>query len=435
VGSELRLVCTGDLHLGRSPSRAPAEADDGACSPRGVWERTVDLAVDREADAVVVTGDIVDEENEYIEAYGVFEREVIRLDDAGIPILIVSGNHDWDLVPDMVDDLGIGNVRLLGRDGNWERHTLDGHNGARAHIDGWSFPAKQVTRSPLSAYEFDTDTDDPVIGVAHIDLDATESRYAPVRTAELRGTGADAWLLGHIHVPGTRVDSDPLILYPGSPQGLDPGEPGCHGPWEVTVDTDSSATVTARQQPLAKLRYDTLSVDVSGVDEPTDLPALISERARDHVQTDVDVETVDHVVMKLTLTGRTSAHTALRDYREDILNIERREAGVQVTIGDLTLDTRPDIDLENLADSDGPAGYLAELLLSIQEDAVRDNHSDLVDDAADTLEAVYGADAYRELRRERDQFTRPDEEDAVNHLEQQAQLVLDKLVQQVEGDV
>jgi hypothetical protein len=174
---------------------------------------------------------------------------------------------------------------------------------------------------------------------------------------------------------------------------------------------------------------------VSGVDEPTDLPSLISERARDHVQADVDVETVDYVVMKLTLTGRTPAHTALRDYREDILNIERREAGVQVTIGDLTLDTQPDIDLENLAGSDGPAGYLAELLLSIQEDAVRDNHSDLVDDAADTLEAVYGADAYRELRRERDQFTRPDEEDAVNRLEQQAQLVLDKLVQQVEGDV
>ena len=64
----LQLLCTGDVHLGRRPSRVPVENDK--LSVRRVWDRFVETALNREVDAAVLTGDIVDSENEMYEAYG-----------------------------------------------------------------------------------------------------------------------------------------------------------------------------------------------------------------------------------------------------------------------------------------------------------------------------------------------------------------------------
>jgi len=125
----LELLYTGDLHLGRHPSRIPDDLDGPELSPKAVWLSTVQEAIDQDVDTVVIAGDIVDQENRYFEAYGAFEDGIAQLDEAGIPVVVVAGNHDFDALPEMVDNLDSDTLQFLGRG---SVGTLDARTGRRA---------------------------------------------------------------------------------------------------------------------------------------------------------------------------------------------------------------------------------------------------------------------------------------------------------------
>jgi DNA repair exonuclease SbcCD nuclease subunit len=428
----LELLCTGDIHLGRHPSRIPDDLDGLELSPKAVWLSTVQKAIDRDVDAVVVAGDIVDQENRYFEAYGAFEDGIAQLNEEGIPVVVVAGNHDFDALPDMVDNLDSDTLQFLGKEGQWERWTLEQDSEPVAHFDGWSFSAEHVYESPLEEYELPATDDAPQIGVLHGDLDSRGSRYAPVLSSELRDTSADAWLLGHIHSPGIRIDSRPLALYSGSPQPLDPGEQQAHGPWIITIP--ETGDIRAEQIPLASVRYDQISVDVSGVDDPKEATAVISEEIEDHVRAELDMGSLELSLVRVRLTGRTDAHSALVDQHRSIeRDLGFREGSVLVRIESLDVDTRPAIDLEDLAEGDNAAAYLADFLLEIENGDPHETYSEVVDDSLAAVRQAHSANAYNPLRRETE-LEDPDDDDAIEHLEQQARVLLDTLLSQKEGN-
>ena len=47
----------------------------------------------------LLAGDVVEQEDDFYEAYGDLRRGVDRLAAAGIPVLAVSGNHDVQVLP------------------------------------------------------------------------------------------------------------------------------------------------------------------------------------------------------------------------------------------------------------------------------------------------------------------------------------------------
>ena len=49
-------------------SRLPEQLDPAAFGPAAVWKATVDQAIERGVDAVMLTGDIVDKDNKFYEA-------------------------------------------------------------------------------------------------------------------------------------------------------------------------------------------------------------------------------------------------------------------------------------------------------------------------------------------------------------------------------
>ena len=115
---------------------------------------------------------------------------------------------------------------LLGKGGTWEAATLEG-DGEKVTLWGWSFPAQQGTRSPLSDAGFPRGPG-PNLGLLHCDRDQAGSPYAPVMSRELEAAGLDGWLLGHIHVPDALTAPSPSG-YLGSVTGANPGEAGAHG--------------------------------------------------------------------------------------------------------------------------------------------------------------------------------------------------------------
>ena len=78
TSGSLTFLCTGDIHIGRHPSRVPDYLDSSAFSPGAMWGDVVEYAITNEVDGVIVSGDVIDEENEYFEAFGPFEEGAKR---------------------------------------------------------------------------------------------------------------------------------------------------------------------------------------------------------------------------------------------------------------------------------------------------------------------------------------------------------------------
>ncbi|MFD3916966.1 exonuclease SbcCD subunit D [Streptomyces sp. NPDC058603] len=85
----MRILHTSDWHLGRSFHRVSMLDAQAA-----FLDHLVATAHDRDVDAVVVAGDIYDRAVPPLGAVELFDRALHRLADAGVPTVMISGNHD-----------------------------------------------------------------------------------------------------------------------------------------------------------------------------------------------------------------------------------------------------------------------------------------------------------------------------------------------------
>jgi DNA repair exonuclease SbcCD nuclease subunit len=224
----MKLVLAGDLHLGRTSSRLPDAWRDEARTLSG-WDRLVEATLREQADALLLSGDLIDASNRFFETLGALEAGIRTLADAGIRTLAVCGNHDAEVLPRLATRLPPTSFRLLGAGGQWERLRLDSPDGS-LWICGWSFPSPRVSRDPTLDFPATAADGLPTLAMVHGDPGQPDSPYAPLSLPRLQSLPVAGWLLGHIHRPRLEAGT-PWVLMPGSPQPLDPGEPGPHHAW------------------------------------------------------------------------------------------------------------------------------------------------------------------------------------------------------------
>jgi len=385
----MKVLCAGDLHIGRRPTRLPSDADPHRLSCARAWDALVEYAVEQRVDVLALSGDVVDQSNKFYEAIGPLERGLRRLDEAGVVTVAVAGNHDHDVLPQIARSIGAGSFHLLGAGGEWERFTVTSGDGEVLHVDGWSFPAEHVPYDPLAAYAFAPAGGAPVLGLLHADLDAPRSSYAPVSLTDLRARPVALWLLGHVHVPrlhDTGIGAP--VLYPGSLQPMDPGEPGVHGAW--LLELKSLARVEPLRVPLASVRYASPEVDVSGVATVAELRSLLNARLRSSIDALVGESGTRIRVLSLRprITGSTVLHRAmereLAALRDDF---EWRDGDVLAFIETVTVATRPVRDLDALARGGDAVALLARIARDLSSPGVHDGAN------AELLDAVRGAAA------------------------------------------
>jgi DNA repair exonuclease SbcCD nuclease subunit len=400
-----KILCLADLHLGVRPSRLPAAVAPEVASVATVWKRAVDLALEAEVGLVLLAGDVVWEGNP-LEPLGPLERELRRLTEAGIEVCTVGGNHDFDVLPRLSRVLGGDHYHLLGEGGRWQRFTWrDPEVGALLHVDGWSFPSRDVRENPVESYGLRPPEDGvPVLGLVHGDLDRTRSTNAPLSRTSLERAGVDAWLLGHVHKPALiDLAGGRWALYPGSPQPLDPTEEGAHGAW--LVELRDRRLGRPELAPLATLRWESLQVDASGIGDIEQARDRLVEGARAAARSIAAAQPeLRHLLLKTRLVGRTATHRSLpllvRDVEEECPVISA--AGeIEARLAQLILGTLPPADLESLARSDDPPGILAVLLLELQ--AAENVRSDeLLDRVSTRVREVYRRRHYLPVLKEED---------------------------------
>ena len=64
-----RFLAAGDIHLGRRPARVPPDQDVSEFAPRRAWRALVQTAIAQQVDAIALTGDVVDQDNRFYEAF------------------------------------------------------------------------------------------------------------------------------------------------------------------------------------------------------------------------------------------------------------------------------------------------------------------------------------------------------------------------------
>ena len=389
-------------------------------------------AVQQAVDVVVLTGDVVDEQNKRYEALGPIQRGLRRLEEAGIPVVAVAGNHDFDALPRLAGMLEAEHFHLLGRGGEWSTTTVTPEGRSPVQFVGWSFREAHAQDSPVESFPEEHLRDDgPTVGVLHADLNAPESVYAPVSLDALRQCPVSAWLLGHIHAPSLRDDRSPPVLYPGSLQPLDPSETGPHGPWRVEVAPDRDGTAT--QLPRATLRYEHLNVSVDAMDEEGAVEAAVTDAMRNRLRTAREEgPTPQRLVCRLTLTGRTSAHRAVCDLAETWPGkLEVPVAESTAVVEAATARTRPALDLERIAEGTDPPAVLAQLLLAVRDGEEDENAQDAWAAIKEACSAVQNSPAYDPLP-DADALS-PDQETLADMVQRQGLLLLDELRSQTDA--
>jgi DNA repair exonuclease SbcCD nuclease subunit len=234
---------TGDLHLdtpfaGLSGSAPEPIAERLRVATLRVWARIVDLALARQVDFVVVAGDVFEAETRSLIAQLAFADGLVRLSDAGIATAVVTGNHDplsgWEATVDWPP--------LAHRFGADAVESLPILRAGReiARVFGLSYSEKAERDDLASRFRRKPDTPFAV-GLLHatIGIHDRHERYAPTTEEVLVASGMDYWALGHIHARRVVRAVTPCVVYPGNPQGRDPGETEPRGVAIVKVDADA----------------------------------------------------------------------------------------------------------------------------------------------------------------------------------------------------
>lgn len=360
-----------DLHLG-SPFLGLATRDAEvarrfAAASRDAFHELVDRAIAEAVAFVVIAGDVYDGAWKDTSIGLFFNREVARLTRAGIPVYLVSGNHDADSVVSHSLSLPEGVHRFSAR--RAETVRLDDH---RVALHGLSFAKPVMDDNPVPSFPA------PVagwfnIGVLHTSLEgaAEHIRYAPCAINDLVATGYDYWALGHVHDFAVKHEY-PHVVYPGNLQGRSVRECGPKG--AVFVDVADNR-ITLRTAHVDRARFAHAEVDVAGLETAEAVTAAI----RASLDTALGAAPDRLTAIRVTLSGATRLHGRLLAEREhwraevETLAQQRHD---DAWLEALKLRTAPAAaDDATPLDADDLAAILSELM---RDPMLRDTTADLV---------------------------------------------------------
>ena len=289
-----QILHLADVHLDTAfEGRSDALRQHLRGALRTAFERAVDCAIDEEVDAVLLAGDLFDDERLSVATEAFLVDQVDRLDASGITTVYVTGNHDpggsgfraaqidW---PDRFHYVDTRSPTSIGVTTSGDDPDLT--IVAAGHVDAHE-------ESNLAAQFPEGEGPGPTIGLLHAHVTSAREveahdRYAPCTVEDLRAPGYDYWALGHIHTR-QQVDEDANAWYAGNLQGRSPRETGSRGGLLVTVRAERAPEVEFR--PFSSTRWEQLPLD--GLEDAATVQSLVDraktkfqEIARDAAATD-----------------------------------------------------------------------------------------------------------------------------------------------------
>lgn len=394
----LKVLTTGDIHIGKKSSSINQDVEETAT--KYTWNRIVDYAIKNDIDVLALSGDIVDQDNRYFEAIGPLQSGFEKLKQANIEVYMVAGNHDFNVLPELVGSGRHSNVHLLGANGTWEMKTFS-KNQEKIQFVGWSFPTRHFNEDPLSTFEIvGINPNITTIGLLHGDVGDPNSNYAPIDLNNFMHRSVHAWILGHIHKPQTLRGTEPFVYYPGSPHALSSKEQGIHGPTLLTIH--SPTDIQTEQIPLSPVRYETLSIDITDTTKDSLRNTVTSKLLEDAQSRIMELEKVSFLIYDITLIGQHSKIRDLEIWVTPIIDDYDQEIDTTetlISVRKILNDVQPKVEnMDELAQESSPAGVLAKTILALQSGETTDFADNLMKEWKSIHNSMRQAGTYQPLR-------------------------------------
>jgi DNA repair exonuclease SbcCD nuclease subunit len=213
-GNTIKIIATADIHLGGPSGGRPG--DRFRISPQEAWRMIVRNCIARKVDVLMIAGDLIDIDADFVNVSEELAFGISALGKAGVDIIMVSGNHDHDLLPFFLETHSFDHATPLGSDGNWDAIIMH-KQGIRFGIAGRSFPVTgERSDLLLGAEDILSCAHRPTVALLHCDTKQPDSMLGYVDPGRLAELPPDLWILGHMHDPEL-LNVKPKILYTGSP--------------------------------------------------------------------------------------------------------------------------------------------------------------------------------------------------------------------------
>jgi exonuclease SbcD len=261
--SRIRLLHFADLHIGMENYGRldPATGVNGRVLDfLHRFDELIDYGLEREVDVVIFAGDAFKARNPTPTYQRAFARRVKRLADAGVPVVLLVGNHDLPTMVqrassvDIFRTLDVPNVVV-----GWDEkvHRVETRHGL-VQIATVPYPVRQrllahdeyrglsierldealrgIVTDNIGALAAKLDPDIPAVLTAHLSVSGATfgsersvmiGRDAVVLKSALADPAWDYVALGHIHKHQSINDGGhPPVVYAGSLERIDFGEEG-----------------------------------------------------------------------------------------------------------------------------------------------------------------------------------------------------------------
>jgi DNA repair protein SbcD/Mre11 len=328
---------------------------------RRAFEKVLDAAVCEKVDFLIIAGDLYDTGLKSFESALFFNKQMVRLKEAGIDVYLIHGNHD--AASKLIKQLRPPeNVHIFRSS---EPQTFS-NDELRMAIHGQSFATPEIVEDLAAKYP------PPIpgffnIGVLHTNLTgiSEHANYAPCSLETLKNKGYQYWALGHVHNRQI-LCIDPYIVYPGNIQGRhgkEQGEKSCE-----LVTVADAGTVSIEPISTSVVPWVQAEVDASGCQTADD----VYERVRTGLAGLLSEGKERVTALRLRILGTTDAHTELnRDpeqVRNEAISIANECGNGLLWVERVQLATLPRLDREALLTRDDPIGEIVRIVAGLRHE-------------------------------------------------------------------
>jgi DNA repair exonuclease SbcCD nuclease subunit len=265
----IRILHTADVHLGASLGNFGALAQERQRDFERTFERIVNLAIKREADCLVVAGDLFESNSVGGDLVGRVQEGFARLAGRGIAVVLIPGTHDHAVSGTSIyRRYAFPGVHVLLEPAVSEPLHL-AVRGTDVYFYGFAYSSASLgnplpsmaRRQPAGVH----------IGLLHGSLKGSpewEMRHKdlPFSPADLAALHLDYVALGHYHsFAVVEHEGRAIACYPGSPEGKRFGE---NGPRHVVLAEVEPGKVTLDRVVVQSRTVLEAEVDASLYDSP-----------------------------------------------------------------------------------------------------------------------------------------------------------------------
>ena len=265
----LTFLHAADLHLD-APFHAlpPDRAAERRREQRQLLDRLAQAAHQAQADLVLLCGDLFDGQRARPETVQALYHTLEELE---VPVFLAPGNHD-----PAVDDSPYARLPWPGN-----VHVFTAPQPERVALPqlgvvvyGSAFTGPHRLEGPLTGFHAQEEGESLLLGCFHGDPASLHSRYGPITTQEIAASGLHYLALGHLHTAsGLQRAGRTYYAWPGCPEGRGFDETGDKGVYLGQMD--DRGQVSLEFVPLARRRYLTPTLDITGQDPEEALRAFL----------------------------------------------------------------------------------------------------------------------------------------------------------------